>query len=973
MTPLLVALFALIPAASTWWFGQTLIALADDPALPERLMAGRGKTVLICAVSLALLFTFGFEHLAWSLPLLIVARMCAAYTIRKALYRDAWSVGGYLSFFIRLIVAGYGFWAALSLMPAVAGLAGSRDWIVAGLAAAVLGAWSAAYGRVFSAIMRGKAVTDPPVQARFDSLVRQCGLRNVVLEQVDMRGGVFANAVALPSITHPLVLMTSTLVERLDADETAAILAHELAHIEQYNPRVLRAMARTTWALIAAGAVLAPLARLTMPQDRGPLSMLWPAAVVVTLAVRARHRQKRETESDVRAVELTGNADALIRALTKLHAFARIPRRWDTDVEQHASHPSLARRIQAIHQAAGSASAPLAGPASFAAADGTRSITFHADRLEFNEPAGSHAMAYGLLMTLRIEARTAAPCLVAVDASRRRWTLALQPADLARAQATLDAVDSRLGTAPSPAGPIVLPRLVAIIAVVISVLGGQIAVALVAWLATLEPASSLIGAAGAAAIAAAGLVWRDHVASIPPDGLIALALLVAGVVLIVLQAMQREHHITRRARLLTAALAVAAASGCTLMLASGTDALALHHGAQEWASTAVLLAGLAGALAFSRSVKVRCAAAALAGAGCGVMFLGSTAFLTRFVDDPFLVETAAIAFEPVAATPATEVTVPFTVNRLLLSPDGRYMALAAENREERITIHAGPTGGPFTELDADEAGFVDETRLLLLERRKTSAVLRLIDMDQHNREVWSRQIPLWSGRLSFSRRSQRWQVLGWNEAGDLAGVDGRIGVDSVREQAWKTPGTETDEIEPLAVSNGTLIAVENRFVGGLPTGALQLWAAAMMRSTPRSQSELWTIGPQGRRPLTISRLPFDCRKPSLDEPVICAAFDGTQTGFFAIEPGTGRPAAQGSVGGHFYLHGDADRGWLAGWLGGRLVLINPSARAAIRIPSRQGTIDHIAAVGDTVIGSVSSRLHASTVRVYRHAPTSARR
>src|SRR5437667_366919 len=82
-----VALFALIPAASTWWFGQTLIALADDPALPERLMAGRGKTVLICAVSLALLFTFGFEHLAWSLPLLIVARMCAAYTIRKALYR----------------------------------------------------------------------------------------------------------------------------------------------------------------------------------------------------------------------------------------------------------------------------------------------------------------------------------------------------------------------------------------------------------------------------------------------------------------------------------------------------------------------------------------------------------------------------------------------------------------------------------------------------------------------------------------------------------------------------------------------------------------------------------------------------------------------------------------------------------------------------------------------------------------------
>jgi len=144
-----------------------------------------------------------------------------------------------------------------------------------------------------------------------------------------------------------------------------------------------------------------------------------------------------------------------------------------------------------------------------------------------------------------------------------------------------------------------------------------------------------------------------------------------------------------------------------------------------------------------------------------------------------------------------------------------------------------------------------------------------------------------------------------------------------------------------------------------------LWAAAMMRSTPRSQSELWTIGPQGRRPLTISRLPFDCRKPSLDDPVICTAFDGTHTGFFAIDPGTGHPMAQGSSDGRFHMLGDVDRGWVTGWLEGELVLINPSRRAGIRIPSRQGGVDHVAAAGETVIGSVSSRLHASTVRLYR--------
>src|SRR5439155_1194966 len=340
------------------------------------------------------------------------------------------------------------------------------------------------------------------------------------------------------------------------------------------------------------------------------------------------------------------------------------------------------------------------------------------------------AMPYGLLTTLRVEARrAAAPRLVAIDAARRRWTLSLQPADLARAQATLDIIDHRLGPGTAPAAAAVLPRLVAIIAVLVSVLGGQIAVALVAWLATLQPASSLLGAAGASAIAAA----------------------------------------------------------------------------------AVLVAGLAGALAFSRSAAARSAAAALAAAACAALFLGSTAYLTHFVDDPFLARMSSIAFESLTTPPVTEFSVPFMVDRLSLSPDGRYAALVSEDRDERITIHAGPAGGPFTEFEGDEAGFVDETHLLLLEQQKTSSVLRLIDLEHQNRAVWSRPIHLLSRRLSFSRPSQRWQILGWNEAGDLAGVAGRIGDQAVSEQQWET---DMDEIAPLTAWNGNVIVEESRLVGG---------------------------------------------------------------------------------------------------------------------------------------------------------------
>src|SRR4029078_1752811 len=70
-------------------------------------------------------------------------------------------------------------------------------------------------------------------------------------------------------------------------------------------------------------------------------------------------KQQQETASDLRAVELTGDPEALIRALTKIHVLACLPRRCAQEVERAATHPSLARRIQAIRAHATLQSAPL--------------------------------------------------------------------------------------------------------------------------------------------------------------------------------------------------------------------------------------------------------------------------------------------------------------------------------------------------------------------------------------------------------------------------------------------------------------------------------------------------------------------------------------------------------------------------------------------------------------------------------------
>jgi len=371
-------------------------------------------------------------------------------------------------------------------------------------------------------------------------------------------------------------------------------------------------------------------------------------------------------------------------------------------------------------------------------------------------------------------------------------------------------------------------------------------------------------------------------------------------------------------------------------------------------------------------MRVRYAAAPLAAVGCSVMFLGSTMFVTWFVDDPFLVRAQPVVFESLAGAPLPERTVPFNVARMVLSPRGRYVALSSPDRTaQSVIVHAGPSAGPLTAFDGSDARFVDESRLLLLERQRTSTVLRLVDLEHQNREVWSRPVRVWSGRLSFSPVSRRWQILGWNESGEFAAVSGRIGEDTVSEQQWTSPDADNDEIEPLAVSHGRLVAVENRFMAGrTATGILRLWAAAMTPSMPMMESQLWLIGPKGRTPFTTSRLPSDCRELSLDEPITCASFDGTKTSFFSIDPSTGQPTAQGFVDGRFYFHDDGGGGWLTGWLDRAPVLIRPSTREGLRIPRRDGRrAEHIAAASEQMVATVSPDVHRSTIRFYARAST----
>lgn len=967
-TAVLPILIALLPAALTFWSGRRIARHLDDPALPERLLAARRRNSVVFFLSMGLLIATTVSHLQWALLLLVLARMTASYPLRKVLHHETWSLGAYLSFFVRLMVVLFGGVLLIAVIPMLATLAGRHDWIVAGALGAIAVLWTRSYSAVLRTVLRTKPVDKPTLVARFAELLKQCHLPHVSLEQLDMGGGVFANAVALPSIRRPTVVVTSTLIERFDDDETTAILAHELAHIEYYNRRRLRKSSFVTYSVIAAGVLLSPVMRLMAPQAPHAALWIWPVVMVGALLLRAQHRQKHETESDLRALALTGDGDTLIRALTKLHVLARLPRRWETEFERHATHPSLARRIQAIRHASGTAPASISDAATFTDAGNTMSVTFRDDRLEWNKNAETtHTISYGHLSELRIDARTSGALrLVAIDAGKRRWQIALQPGDIARAQAILDVVDTRLGKAAEP--PVVrmvTVRLLAWFAMAMAVLAGQYSMVLAGLLAIVQPAPQLLAAAGAAAVAAAGLAWRDHAVWTSSDsqGWLVIAMFLCGTLLMAV-AFANRHDAGRQAAWKgLAVLAACTALGWTVVAFSGHGALDLHRSMLDWPAVTVLSLACAGALAFACPRAVRWASIPVAVTGLVSGFLGSASFVDRFVNDPFVAPAAEVTVSTLTASPLTEFAIEFEPIALWLSPQGGYVALSKEEALDQTTIHAGRAGGPLAEFTADDAVFLDETRLVLVEQQPHTSVLHLVDLGAANRKIWSLRVPLSWAELSVDRSSERWGLLGWNAAGEIAGAEGHLGDDAMEQAQWKSPNSGA--LETLGVSRGVVLAIETHRT---PTPLDFRGASRWMSSVPlprHVESRLWTLHRQGSAELAASRIDLTCRRNVLmDHPATCASFDGATTRFFGVDPGTQQLTPLASIAGRFVFRRNGDRDWVIGWWDQAPVALRPTTREAIRLPARADQHPSQFAIGESVIAAAFWSSTTWTVRVY---------
>lgn len=580
LIPVLLAM-ALAPAFVAWRTGRAVLARADDPMLSELVFERSHRLTALTlgwAIGVAIVAA---EHAVWVLLVLWLGLLVVAHPLRRVLYGEQLGALAFLRYSIISTVGHYGLGVFTAAAPALAttlavvlapdgSAAAIRIAAFAGVASAAIAAlWRYNFTRVFLAAHRATPLRDstrPELMVRIDATLDRAHpapLKRPGVFRFGVPGAYVMTALYISSAACPAITFGDTLLASLTDDEIVGVFAHEVAHHEQLTPARCR---RSRWSfavLCVLVAGLPPLLIGTIPH--AAIAVAWWMSLVILISTMRRNATRRvaETASDLRALALSGNVDALISGLTKLHDYSRVPRRWPHSLEQAATHPSLARRIQALREAAGRTPAsPVTARFTVVrsvtegvviAFDGDRAYWFEGvsrdtpPELQVLRDAASsyRAAAYGDLTELRVSVVEAGRALEARDRDGRSWRVPIAPNDVAAIQAVLDMVDGKLGKPPSAVAAVgtTLTRWYALTILVTLLIAGELGVALVPiLLVVFRPTLSAALAATAAIAIERVLLALRTVAWTDARHLVALVVALLVAVLLIISTISRVRR-----------------------------------------------------------------------------------------------------------------------------------------------------------------------------------------------------------------------------------------------------------------------------------------------------------------------------------------------------------------------------------------------------------------------------------------------
>jgi len=973
---LVVAIAAVLPGFAAWWTGRAVVKHLDDPALPELLFARRQRLTTVTAAGLAAIIVIGGDTAFWSIPLMVLALPVGGYSLRRALGVDTSGVVVHTWRHIKALVGSLGFWILLAWTPQIVLAAGPRFRLAMLALIPILLAWDQWHHRVWLLLHDAEPLVDDALAARLTAIDARAGIAAPRLYRIGLPGMKYVNALALPSAREPSIILGNALIDLLEPDEVAAIYAHELSHIEQHSPRRMRRAQLANRVMILL-AVAIPFAALRVVPDAAHwTAVLWPFVVLTALIVRGRDRKTHETESDLRAAALCGDAELVARALIKVHTHALIPRRWAVDFERGATHPSLARRIQALRgetaEAVSSAPnaptiLPTAREGSVVAFDDTRAYWF--DGVPARTPndldalrthaTSSRSVAWPELLELRVNAVGADRALQAAHRNGDKWSVPLDPAHVADVQRALDRVDVRLhrelGKRPFPDA-----RVLAALVLLTMVASTEVGVVMIpALLAAVRPGVASLAALGATSVVSGflGLVGDWPIGAVAAGR--TAALIVLGAIALWrawARARGASQETTRRRgesrETLFVLGGVVAVIGLFIVVAAREASFAQIGRLPLLSTLAACLAGLSGALLLERTTGKRVVGTAT---GLAAVVVAIPAFVSAGIWN------AAARFTRTSAT-ATE------VGRIVIrqdaigtqpSPSGSRVLVRVYDRSDRsrgfrYSLHS--LDGVQRNVDAVQAEFSDDDHLLALRDAGDSLALRLESADS-GAVVWTIALPqVVAPRLVVAPFDRTWSIVGTNdEADSLTVVSGRLDTSDISIRRFASIGT----LGEAAVTIRGRVLTPAYDVASMRPGITGLLALM----TPRAR--LYELTDTGRREIAeLDGFP-QCNSGDRGT-ATCLVRQRSRTEIWTLAD-TGAPSWAGSVPfGAITLASIGSDGHVTAVEGGKVTIIDPVAHRITRVTLPADTGYSTEAHSGAGFVSVLRRLvGTSTVIVYR--------
>lgn len=782
VTAILIAI-ALAPAAVAWWTGRRLIRLREDPALPELLLARQQRVMMVGWLAVVIMIFIndltGLRGQAL-IFVTVLSPFIGGYQLRRQIHGDTIGFFRYLLEGIKTIVGSVGFWMLLLWSPLIIASLDEGNRIYGLALIPIMWALEYWYPQIWLRFHNAVPFDNATVGPHIERVIQRSGMAAAPpdLFIIGAPGQRFVNAVALRG-RRPAIALGNAVMELLGPEEVAAIYAHELGHIEQIPPRELRRMQWTNRLLIVFSVAFPLLALGNVSRAVwGFLPLLWMVLVLAVFMKRLKKSQANETDSDLRAVALTGDAEVVARALVKIHVHGLIPRRWAIDFERRSTHPSLARRIQAVRGSAAQAPAPLGAPTVIATGRASRVVVFDEQRAYWfdgvpegiahdlptlrEQASGMRAASWQDLVELRISADSEEErTLTATHKNGDTWSVPIDRGNVAAVQQVLDRVDVRFRTQLTTRKSFMNPRL--------------IAGTLLAGTFLLTPTVLLVPMLL--------VVWRPTTAALAAIGGVALVQAATGVLMgtgglgfeiglgavVVIFAALALHGAWVRARRdgkrdgFNAALSVLGLLG--LVMVGAVLAAVGRVSLREMASWTLLptlaatLSGLCALMLIAGPPKWRWTSAPLGAGGWSVL-------AAALVGSGVLAESEFVRTD---VTPIEMVRVPLgnaPVRGLALSPDGahflaqRYPDYRSGSRGREGYV-LGSASGKRRELDdVVAAEFLGAGQLLAVRAAGDSFELRLERADTAVAE-WTKPLPrLEDPSLNVSPSEGTWSVLG---------------------------------------------------------------------------------------------------------------------------------------------------------------------------------------------------------------------